>query len=76
MNKIDFIYYKLCQKYGRESICMKKKIIEHMQMKEEDNIWVLDEYLGINLGPIEFYNIDTKEKIDLKKEAENGTFKD
>jgi hypothetical protein len=55
---------------------MKKKIIEHMQMKEEDNIWVLDEYLGINLGPIEFYNIDTKEKIDLKKEAEDGTFKD
>lgn len=75
MNKTDFIYYKLCEKYGRDAIYMRKNIIDYINMKSENNIWVEEQYLGSTLGPIEFYNVKTKEKIDLRKEAENGTFK-
>lgn len=78
MSKLDFIYYKLCLKYGEDSIFMKKKIVHwHDMYPNKDNVWESQQELGVNLGPIEFYKLDDKKeliKIDLKKEQENGTF--
>lgn len=76
MNKIDFIYLKLCQKYSN-SIFMKKEIKNHLDMyPNKDNIWEYQQDLGISFGPVEFWRFDSDKmiKIDLKKEQENGTF--
>lgn len=85
MNKIDFIYLKLCQKYGNKNIFLRRNINTHYEMKpNEDNVWEFSEELGLSLGPIEFYkygygsegNYNNLIKIDLKQEAESGTFED
>lgn len=77
MNKLDFIYYKLCKKYGFERIAYKKEIKSFIDMKpnpENKDEFIYNEDLGESFGGIYFINIYTKEKIDLRKEQMEGTF--
>lgn len=77
MNKIDFIYLKLCEKYGNLNIFLRRDIKHHIDMViNEDNVWEESKELGISLGPIEFWKYEhgTIIKIDLKEEQLNGTF--
>ena len=79
MNKIDFIYLKLCEKYGYNSIYLRRDIKTYYDTyPNKEDVWEVQQELGINLGPIEFWaNLGGTrlEKIDLKKEQEDGTFK-
>lgn len=80
MNKIDFIYLKLCEKYGYNCIYLRRDIKTYYDTyPNKENVWEVNQTLGVNLGPIEFWaNLGGTrlEKIDLKKEQEDGTFKD
>lgn len=76
MNKIDFIYLKLCQKYGNNNVFLRRDVKHHFDMViNDDNVWEESKELGISLGPIEFWRFDNGLiKIDLKEEQINGTF--
>ena len=77
MNKVDFIYLKLCKKYGNNFIFLRRDIHNHLDMyPNKDNVWEHQQELGITLGPVEFWKFDSGKmiKIDLKKEQEDGTF--
>lgn len=74
MNKVDYIYFCLCQKYGNEAIAFKKEIKTQYDMVFKDNLFEPQDEPNYLLGGVYFINIFTKEKIDLKKEAELGTF--
>lgn len=76
MNKVDFIYYKLCKKYNN-NVAMKRNIVNYIDMKPSEENPELFEYkedLGETLGSIYFINLANNTKIDLRKEQEEGTF--
>lgn len=80
MNNVDYIYLKLCLKYGFNNIAYKKDIIKQYETNIKDNIYEIDNsnlqktpvYLISN--QIYFINTKTNKKIDLQEEMNNGTF--
>lgn len=70
MNKLDYIYKRLCDKYGYERIAIKKKMIQYIEVDDKNSFNII----GEGIGPFYFILINEEKEIDLEQEAKTGLF--
>lgn len=71
MSILDYIYLRLCQKYGEEEVALKKSIKTIIQYNSEGT--EIEDSIQY-VGKFYFYCISLKKPFDLQKEKDEGLF--